>query len=99
MATPGCVLCNCPGHPKSRSTAISTNEKGKRVIDFAKSLLQVPGHPPEPIEDWRVWFVTIEGTHPDLEAAKASCERTGQPVYAIIPVAVACGKTQYEIRQ
>lgn len=69
------------------------------MIDFDKATIQVPGHQPEPIKDWRVWFVTIEGTHPDLDAAKESCRRTGQPFYSIIPVAVACGETQFEIRQ
>lgn len=69
------------------------------MIDFDKATIQVPGHLVEPIREWRVWFVTVEGTFATLDEAKGSCDKTNQPYYSIIPVCVACGITTFEIRQ
>ncbi len=69
------------------------------MIDFDKNTMQAPGHLVEPIREWVVWFVTIEGTFATLDEAKQSCDKTGQPYFGIVPVPVACGITTFEIRQ
>jgi hypothetical protein len=68
------------------------------MIDFQTNSLQVPGHLVEPIKDWRVWFVTCEGTFETLPEALASCAKTGEPIFNIRPVPVACGPTTFEIK-
>lgn len=67
------------------------------MMDLTNNLIQVPGRQAEPIESWAVWFVTDEGTFGTLVEAKESCDRTGRPYFAIIPVPVALGKTSYEL--
>lgn len=67
------------------------------MMDLANGMIQVPGHLLEPIKEWAVWFVTDEGTLPTLKEAQESCDRTGRPYFAIIPVPVAIGATTYEI--
>jgi len=67
------------------------------MISYEKNTLTVATFQEEPILSWAVWFVTDEGTFPSIELAKESCDRTGRPYYAIIPVPVAVGQRTYEI--
>ena len=67
------------------------------MIDIENQVLVVPGYNWEPIEEWKVWFVTVEGTFATLPEAIESAKRIGQPPQTIVPVAVACGATTYEV--
>jgi hypothetical protein len=68
------------------------------MIDLQSKVIQVPGHLAEPIKDWRVWFVTAEGTFETLDDALKSCGKTGEPPWNIRPVPVACGTLTFEIK-
>lgn len=66
------------------------------MIDHEKDELTVNGLT-EPIAEWRTWFITMQGTHPNIADAKKSCDSTGQPYFMIKPVPVAIGKTTFEV--
>lgn len=67
------------------------------MINYEKGTLKVAHFDEERIDAWAVWFVTDQGTFPSVEAARESCDVTGRPYYAIIPVPVAIGAKTYEI--
>ena len=65
------------------------------MVDLESNTVKTMGKT-EKIIRWEVWFWTIKGLFPSLEAAIESAREIDFPVEMVKPVPVAIGETIYE---